>query len=218
MNDDEVWAAVDGQRGRTADLLDQLKDDEWRQPSLCPGWTVRDVAAHLTLQEAGIGEFLRSSITHPSSLGSINRMIRVTAQHRAELPVDQLIARIRATVGSRRHNIGVTNLETLTDILVHCQDIAIPLHRDLEMPVAPTAAAATRVWSYGGKGKARVFHKVPLQGMRLTATDISWSVGDGRAVEGPIAAILLLLTGRVAALPRLTGQGAEDLRQQLPPA
>jgi len=170
------------------------------------------------LQEAGIGEFLRSSITHPSSLGSINRMIRVTAQHRAELPVDQLIARIRATVGSRRHNIGVTNLETLTDILVHCQDIAIPLHRDLEMPVAPTAAAATRVWSYGGKGKARVFHKVPLQGMRLTATDISWSVGDGRAVEGPIAAILLLLTGRVAALPRLTGQGAEDLRQQLPPA
>jgi|GEM_PF-2965089 len=45
MNDDEVWAAVDGQRGRTADLLDQLKDDEWRQPSLCPGWTVRDVAA-----------------------------------------------------------------------------------------------------------------------------------------------------------------------------
>ncbi len=52
-----------------------------------------------------------------------------------------------------------------------------------------------------GKGKARVFHKIPLQGMRLIATDLSWSVGEGREVQGPIAAILLLLTGRVAALP-----------------
>jgi hypothetical protein len=45
MNDDEVWAAIDLQRRRTADLLEQLSDEEWRQPSLCRGWTVRDVAA-----------------------------------------------------------------------------------------------------------------------------------------------------------------------------
>jgi hypothetical protein len=30
-------------------------------------------------------------------------------------------------VGSQRHSIRITHLETLTDILVHAQDIAIPL-------------------------------------------------------------------------------------------
>lgn len=168
MNENEVWAAIDGQRGRTADLLDQLRDDEWRRPSLCPGWTVRDVAAHLTLQEVGIGELLWSSITHPRSLGSINRMIHVSARYRAELPVDQLIARIRAMVGSRRHNMGVTNLETLTDILVHGQDIAIPLHRDLEMPIAPTAAAATKGVVLLRQGQGPRFPQDPTAG---NATD-----------------------------------------------
>ena len=218
MNDDEVWAAIDLQRRRIADLLDQLSDEEWRQPSLCDGWTVRDVAAHLTLQQVGLGAGMVLAITHPRGLGSVNRMILITARSRAERPVDQLIAQIRAMIGSRRHNVGVTSLETLTDILVHGQDIAIPLHRELEMPTAAAATAATRVWAQRGRGKARVFDDVPIQGFRLTATDVPWSVGDGPEIRGPIAAILLLLTGRRAALPRLRGDGAETLRRQTLPA
>jgi hypothetical protein len=57
-----------------------------------------------------------------------------------------------------------------------------------------------------------------MQGFRLTATDTTWSVGNGPEIQGPIAAILLLLTGRPAALPRLSGAGAESLRSQLLPA
>ena len=54
MNDDDVWAAIDGQRRRTADLLEcPCRTRQWRHASLCPGWTVRDVAAHLTLQQVG---------------------------------------------------------------------------------------------------------------------------------------------------------------------
>src|SRR5687768_5044940 len=41
MNDTEVWSAIDDQRRRTADLLEQLSEEEWRHASLCPGWTVR---------------------------------------------------------------------------------------------------------------------------------------------------------------------------------
>ena len=52
---DQVWEAIDGQRMRVAGLLDGLPSGEWQQPSLCAGWTVRDVAAHLTLQEIGLG-------------------------------------------------------------------------------------------------------------------------------------------------------------------
>jgi uncharacterized protein (TIGR03083 family) len=48
MDKDAVWAAIDSQRLRTADLLEGLSEEQWRHPSLCDGWTVRDVAAHLS--------------------------------------------------------------------------------------------------------------------------------------------------------------------------
>lgn len=213
MNDDEVWAAIDSERRRTADLLGQLSDDEWAQPSLCDGWTVRDVAAHLTLQQLTVGDCVRMVLRHP---GPLNSMICAAARRRATLPTDRLIADLRATIGSRRRNVGLTSLEPLSDILVHGQDIAIPLHRDLEMPVTAAAAAATRVWSFGGRGKARVFRSLPLRGYRLTATDVEWSAGEGPEIRGPISAILLLLTGRRVALPLVSGPGADELRARLP--
>jgi len=43
------------------------------------------------------------------------------------------------------------------------------------------------------------------------ATDCDWSAGEGLVVEGPIAAILLLLTGRRAGLAQLSGPGALEL-------
>jgi hypothetical protein len=32
MNDDELWAAIDGQRRRTVALLQSLTPDEWKHP------------------------------------------------------------------------------------------------------------------------------------------------------------------------------------------
>lgn len=34
---DAVWAAIDDQRVRTADLLEQLTQEQWEHPSLCQG-------------------------------------------------------------------------------------------------------------------------------------------------------------------------------------
>jgi hypothetical protein len=53
--------------------------------------------------------------------------------------------------------------------------------------------------------------KRPLKRFRFTATDVDWTAGDGPEVTGPVAALLLLLTGRPAALPRLSGPGVEEL-------
>ena len=50
-----------------------------------------------------------------------------------------------------------------------------------------------------------------LRGVQLVATDVDWSVGAGPAVEGPVEALLLLLTGRAAALDRLSGPGLDRL-------
>jgi uncharacterized protein (TIGR03083 family) len=208
MTDDEIWAAIDVHRLRTAELLEQLSDVEWRHQSLCEGWTVEDVAAHLTMQQMGLREVLLGAVRHP---GGMNRMIRQAAKRRARLPRRQIIAEIRGMVGSRRHNIGVTCQETLIDILVHSQDIALPLGRRLDVDPDAAAAAATRVWSYGGNSKAKVFKGIPLEDFRLSATDVAWSIGAGREIEGPILAILLLLTGRLAARPMLSGDGVAVL-------
>jgi uncharacterized protein (TIGR03083 family) len=216
MNEDEVWAAIDTQRLRTADLLEGLSAAEWTYGSLCDGWTIRDVAAHLTLQQLRLSEALRMALRHP---GGLNKTIRESACRRAGLPTERLVSDIRSMVGSRRHNFGVTHLETLVDIVVHGQDIAIPLSRGLEVAPEAAAAAATRVWSYHttwrNRWMMRVNRPVPFQRYRLTATDAQWSVGAGLEIRGPILSILMVLTGRLVCLPQLSGKGAAELAQQL---
>jgi uncharacterized protein (TIGR03083 family) len=213
MNDDELWAAIDAQRVRTADLLATLTPADWARRSLCEGWTVRDVAAHLTLQQLTLGDGLRIALRHP---GNLNRMIQAAARDRsAALPTDQIIAEIRGMVGSRRHNVGLTPLETLIDIVVHGQDIAVPLGRSLPVPADVAATAASRVWESRGRRTANVFRRLPYDGLRLVANDSDWCVGEGAEIRGPVLALLLLLTGRQVVLPQLGGPGAAVLAERL---
>lgn len=209
MNDTELWTAIDRQRLRVADLLDDLDAPEWERPSLCEAWTIRDVAAHLTLQQLTLPKMFLVVLRNP---GGLNGIIRRAAKRRARQPVEDYAGQIRVMVGSRVHNIGITPRETLTDILVHGLDIAIPLGRDLEIPAAAAAWSAQRVWSYGGRGLARVFADTPVRDLRLVATDTDFTVGTGPEIRGPVAALLLLLTGRTAWLDRLEGPGVGQLR------
>ena len=114
-------------------------------------------------------------------------------------------------IGSRRHNVGVTPRETLIDIVVHGQDIAIPIGRSLPVPPEVAATAATRVWECRGSRLSKVFEPLPYDGLRLVADDIDWSVGNGPELRGPILSLLLLLTGRRVVLPQLNGPGAAVL-------
>jgi uncharacterized protein (TIGR03083 family) len=211
MNRDETWAAIDKHRGSLADLLETLSEEDLRHPSLCDVWTVRDVIAHLTLQQLTLGRVLSEWVHHPGvNMDRINlEFARRTAATR---PVPSLIADIRAMVGSRRRNIGVSSEDALTDCLVHSQDIVLPLGLRLDLPVDAAAAAATRVWQ---RKNWPFYTPRRFLGFRVTATDVDWSAGSGTPVTGPIAAILLVGTGRLVALPSLDGEGAEDLRKQI---
>jgi uncharacterized protein (TIGR03083 family) len=131
-------------------------------------------------------------------------MVRETALRQARLPVQEYAPRLRAMAGSRRKAPGVSHLEPLIDVLVHGQDIALPLGRTRPMPTQAAMAAADRVWPDLFPFRARR----RLVSLRIRATDCSWTAGDGVLVEGPIAAILLLLTGRDAAQAQLSGPGA----------
>jgi uncharacterized protein (TIGR03083 family) len=48
MNRDEAWQTIDDERLSLAELLDELSAQESETPSLCAGWRVREVAAHLS--------------------------------------------------------------------------------------------------------------------------------------------------------------------------
>jgi uncharacterized protein (TIGR03083 family) len=57
--DDDVCAAVVGQRARLGALLAELDARQWATPSRCEGWTVQDVIAHLI----GTNQFWALSLT-----------------------------------------------------------------------------------------------------------------------------------------------------------
>ena len=197
----EIWRVVDEERTTLAALLEELTEEEWRQPSLCDAWSVRDVAAHLTLAHLGwrtvAVEFARAG-------GGFNRMIRDTAIRQARLPVGEFPERLRAMVGSRRKAPGVTPVEPMLDLLVHGQDLTVPLGRHRPVPADAAAVAATRAWSMNWPFRTRR----GLKGLRLMATDVSWSAGSGLPVQAPIAALLLLVTGRPVDVARFEGAGA----------
>ena len=211
MDRDEVWRTIDQQRAELADLMETFTEAEWETPSLCEGWRVREVAAHLTLAHTTLRQGLGPAIR---ARGGFNRMIYQTAIWQAELPVEDYPVLLRAMVGSRKKAPFISDLEPLIDELVHGQDMVVPLGRTREMPRAAAATAAQRVWSMGFPFGA----KKRLRGFTLDATDHPWTVGEGPVVEGQISALLMLVTGRHVVLPELNGPGADELRSRLQPS
>ena len=207
MDLDDVWLAIDAERAGLADLLEDLSDQEWDTPSLCDAWRVRDVAVHLTQAHMGLGAALVGVVR---ARGGFDRMIRDSALRAAPLPPAECARRLRAMIGSRRTAPFITPVEPLIDVLVHGQDIALPLGRTRPMPTAAAVTAAQRVWDVSFPFRARR----RLAGLRLAATDADWAVGTGAPVEGPIAALLLVVTGRDAAVPQLSGDGVGALRRR----
>ena len=209
LTTDAVWAVIDRERRALAELLEGLSDDQWDTLSLCEGWRVREVAAHLTLAHTGLG---RAVVEAVRARGSFDAMIRDTALRRAAAPREELVAALRAMVGSRRRAPGVSPLEPMLDVLVHGQDIALPLGIERSMPLDAATTAATRVWTAGWPMSLAFAARRRLQGLALVADDVDWAVGDGLRVEGPVEALLLVLTGRSAAVrDRLRGPGTAAL-------
>ncbi|MFD4672662.1 maleylpyruvate isomerase family mycothiol-dependent enzyme [Lentzea sp. NPDC058450] len=199
MDETRIWQVVAAERAATADLLAGLSDAQWAHPSLCAGWTVREVAAHLTLGPrmrigATLGAFARAR-------GSFNRMVDQTARAEARRPSGEIVASLRDIAGSRRLAPGQTLLNCLMDTLVHPQDIRLPLGIERPMPVDAAVAAAADLWRIGFPFHARR----RFAGHRLVATDAEWSAGEGAEISGPIEALVMLLAGRTATIPRLTG-------------
>jgi uncharacterized protein (TIGR03083 family) len=188
MDSQTIWRHIDTERAALADLLESLPPPAWDQPSLCQGWSVRDVGAHLAFSHARVRDLIWPAVR---SGFRYNTMIRDAAV-RSPLTHEQIVATLRGFVGSRRRAPFVSELEPLLDVLVHFQDICVPLGIEHPMPVDAAVAVANRLLSL--RGPVRLWD--PPRGVRLVATDVDWATGDGAVHEATIQSHLLTLTGR----------------------
>ena len=205
MDEAEIWKVIEQGRAELADLFETFDAERWTRATLCEGWTMREMAAHLSVgSRIGVSSALAGLVR---ARGDFNRFVDITARRDATRPTGELVAELRAAARSRRLAPGQSLTNAVLDVLVHAQDVAVPLGLDwpMDLPAARLAAADTWRRSFPFRARRR------LRGFRLVATDIAWAAGDGSEVRGPISALLMLLTGREAALDRLTGPGAEAL-------
>jgi uncharacterized protein (TIGR03083 family) len=211
LDAETTWQLIDRQRAVVADLLADLTEAEWRQPSLCPGWTVRDVAGHLALQHRITLPRVVAALVR--ARGSVAVMGRDTAvRHAQGRTTTQLVEEVRSLAGHRRHVPVISPLEVLTDLLVHGRDIADPLGREVSWPTRAAVAVADRLWDTPRHLRAEFSTRRRLAGYRLVATDTDWAVGEGDEVTGRLSDLVMLMARRPSVLPRLGGPGAERLR------
>ena len=204
-----VFAAVANERRQIAALIDELDDAQLATESLCAGWDITTVAAHLVSVFAdGFWVFQWAAIRN----GGIDRAIDELARRRAQLPATQIAAALRRGA-DRELSPPITGpLSALADVLVHDGDIRIPL--GLPFDPDPQRAALALDFLTGRRALGFVPRR-RLRGLCLQARDTDRSWGEGAEVRGPVAALMMAACGRVALVHLLDGPGLPMLRDRL---
>jgi uncharacterized protein (TIGR03083 family) len=202
----DMWGAIRDERLDLADRLIGLSSDEWNTASLCRAWRVRDVIAHVAAGAEGaygavalFGGMLRYGF-------SFSRWMASDGQARGERDPELTLQALRNAAGNRKSPPGAPTVSVLTDVLVHGQDVCRPLGIQRNLPEDHVRAVADFVKS------TFVFSaKKRIADLKLTATDMDWSTGQGQQVTGPAEALVLVMAGRSAVLDDLAGDGLPAL-------
>ncbi len=200
-----IWSVVHAERRALIQDLEGLPPQRWSVPSLCEGWTVHDVLAHLidTAKTTRLG-FCRRLIAAGFDFDRDNGV--GATRERADDPAQTLAA--FSAVAERVSTPPAPLATRLVEAFVHGEDIRRPLgiHRDYPPNHVATAVryqARTRESYGGGKGRA--------QGLRLVATEVDLEWGDGNPVRGTAIALLMALSGRPVGTNEISGPGVQTL-------
>jgi uncharacterized protein (TIGR03083 family) len=185
------------------EVLEGLVEADWNAPSLCSGWRVREVVAHMTMPfrystPRFLGELIRSR-------GNFPTMADRVARRDARASIATVLQDWQSNVDHPWRPPRGGHRGALTHDLVHGLDITIPL--GMEHPVSePTLLLvlqnATTPLSLRRSG-------VDVSEIRLLADDLDWTFGDGRPLHGSARHLLMVLMGRHLAAGLLSGDSAE---------
>ncbi|WP_330180534.1 maleylpyruvate isomerase family mycothiol-dependent enzyme [Nocardia sp. NBC_01503] len=202
---DDVWAMVHSERRALITDLEKLDDEQWEWPSLCEGWTVHDVAAHLidTARTTRLG-FAAAMIRARFDFDRQN--MRGVRRWRGDSPAETL-RRLRE-VATRTSTPPAPLDSRLVEEIVHGEDIRRPLRLIRSYPEeAVVRAIRLQARTPAAIGGAKEL----LTRITVTADDLELSLGDGPEVRGPALSLLLAIAGRPAVFDELTGPGVTAL-------
>ena len=182
-----------------ADLLDTVSDAQWDTASLCAGWRVREVVAHMTMaaryqQEQFMAELQRCGF-------DFTRLSNEVAARDAGLPTDELTANLRSAVMQHWAPPGGGYHGALNHAVIHGLDVTVPL----DVPRLSSDDTIRVVLHDLTQGDLHARFGVDVAGRRLQATDLDWAFGDGPLLRGAAADLALTLAGRALPAGRLEG-------------
>ena len=179
------------ERERLATTFGGLSQEQWDAPSLCEGWRVREVVAHMTMPfrttpRGVMAGMIRSGFSFNRYA---DRDARATAQQKSQR---DLVDLLRRNIDNPWQPPGGGAAGALSHDVIHGLDAT----EALGLP-APPADRIALVLASTRPRQLRYFG-VDLEGRRLAATDADVAVGDGaNVVEMTAKDILLVVTGRV---------------------
>ena len=189
-------------RRRIADVLEGLDEAQLATPSLCEGWTVQEVAGHLTSGwNLGWSKFLWGVI---KARGDFNAANIKFGKQLGDRPIAEIVAELRDNADNRFTPPGIGSEAPLSDAWIHAQDMFLPLGityavalEDV-MPIVPALVE---------KKSRRIRGNDYEERFTWRATDTDWAhVNDGAPeFSGPMMAIVLALYGRGDVLGQLEG-------------
>jgi uncharacterized protein (TIGR03083 family) len=207
MVDVELWDAERAEMLDLAERLAVLDTEQWNSPSLCVEWRVRDVLAHLTAGAQGafgVGAILRGMLRYGFNY---NRWVAADGRERGQQDPAVVLSDLRNAAANRKAKPGARPVRGLMHVLVHGQDICRPLGITRDLPETHLVPVADFV-----KDDVHIFGaKKRIAGLRLKATDMDWSHGNGPEVTGPGEALVMMMAGRLVALDDLSGEGKAAL-------
>jgi uncharacterized protein (TIGR03083 family) len=190
-----VAEQVAAELSELADLLATLPAVAWDAPSLCPGWRVREVVAHLTLPMHASAPVVILGLLRARGRWDVlaDRLARLHARQTPE----QLIAALRAP----RMQAWTPPGGGATGALVHAVVHGLDITEALDLDRRPPSARAHIVLDGLTEPRSLSHFGVALDGLQLRAEDLEWSYGAGRLVSAPAVDLALILSGRRPASP-----------------
>lgn len=198
-----IWRHIHEERTAFATLLAELPEVDWSHDTLCPGWTVHDVAAHvISTPQLGWGAMGAMALRNVGR-GYNTMIFREVKRLGSRETRDSILTDFERLATSTRHVPTTTSVEPLIDALLHHQDVVRPLGRAHAMPPPAAAVAADRVRRLAPLMGTRKL----VRSVRMVATDVDWTRGTGPTISGPVQELLMLASGRTPDRSLLSGDG-----------
>ena len=204
MKSSELWSHIHAERAALVEMLVALSSDQWASPSLCGAWSVQVVTGHLVSSAEQTPPNFFKEIALAGF--NFNTFADRDAKRIARTGASELVRRLQARTTTTNHPPGPVSA-MLGEIVVHGEDIRRPLGLSRRPPDAALVAVAD-AWK---KTNLLIGTKRRISGVRLRATDVEWSYGNGPDVSGPMLSLVMAMTGRHEYLADLNGEGVAIL-------